>query len=82
MKIALEVLSADKRRRKREIVKTFDVGSSHKDASEFEAVEELQQARIEADTTACELEMAKANDFRAQTRLVEARRNVRRVSER
>lgn len=81
MKLTLEMLSADKRRAKREVVKTFHVETGH-EIGEHESIERLQRARKSYDDAIVHLSLAEGNCQLAEEALLAARRDVRRVSER
>lgn len=81
MRITFEMFNADRRRQKREVVKSISVGTGH-DVGEFEAVERLQKARANAEAADTSLAQAVYRKSCTDEALTAARRDVRRVSER
>lgn len=81
MKINLEMFNADKRRAKREVVKTITVNTGA-DVGEHESIEKLQRARADLVAASAVLKSAEHMFSDADEALIVARRDVRRVSER
>lgn len=81
MRIALEMFNADKRRRKREVVRQYPIVSGV-ELGEHDTLAQLQQCRRRADAATHELVKATQTCEHAQAELQTARRDLRRVSER